>query len=89
MYNHFDTLFGQKPENDQADIEFQNNQNDELDCQITEEEVRKAVFKQKNGKASGPDDLSAEIIKASYDIISPQLVSIYNNLFDKSEYPES
>ena len=89
LYDHFNSLLGQEPENDPADVEIQNNQNDELDCQITEEEVRKAVFKQNNGKASGPDDLSAEIIKASYDIISPQLVSIYNNLFNKSEYPES
>ena len=68
LYDHFNSLLGQEPENDPAYIEFQNNQNDELDCQITEEEVRKAVFKQNNGKASGPDDLSAEIIKASFHL---------------------
>ena len=89
LYDHFNNLLGQEPEIKPENVEFDTVQNDELDCPITEEEVRKAVFKQNNGKASGPDDLTAEIIKASYDIISPYLVSIYNNLFDNAEYPES
>ena len=55
---------------------------------ITEHEIRLAVFKQKNGKASGPYELSAEIIKGSYDIISPYLVKIFNTLFDNSQYPD-
>ena len=46
-------------------------------------------FKQKNGKSSGPDDLTTEIVKASYDIISPYIVSLFNNLFDNSKYPEN
>ena len=60
----------------------------ELDSPITEHEIRLAVYKQKNGKASGPDELSAEIIKGSYDIISPYLVKILNTLFDNSQYPD-
>ena len=44
LYDLFNSLLGQEPENDPADIELQNNQNDELDCQITEEEVRKAFL---------------------------------------------
>ena len=68
---------------------MQNVLDNELDAQITEEEVRKAIFKQKNNKASGPDEISAEIIKSSYIVVSTYLVSIFNNLFNTSEYPES
>lgn len=56
--------------------EFQDIQDNELDSHITEQEIHRAVFKQKNSKSSGPDELSAEIIKASYDIISPHIISI-------------
>ena len=48
---------------------------------ITEQEIRKALFKQKNGKANGPDDISAEILKSSYDVISPLFVSLFNKPF--------
>ena len=41
-----------------------------------------------NGKASGPDEISSEIIMGSYDIISPYLVKIFNTLFDNSQYPD-
>ena len=43
----------------------------------------------KNGKASGPDEMSAEIIKASYEYIPSVLVSIYNKLFENAKYPDS
>ena len=83
---------GQDPD----DINLMNNDDnerqtddDKLDANITEQEIRKALFKQKNGKASGPDDISAEILKASYDIVSPLLVKLYNKLFNNAEYPEN
>ena len=57
--------------------------------QITQDEVRKATFKQENNKASGPDEISAEIIKSSYVVVSIYLVSIFNNLLNISEYSES
>lgn len=89
LYDHFNTLLGQIDDTEEDDFEFINNQDNELDAPITEEEIRKAVFKQKNNNASGPDELSAEIIKASYVVISPYLVSIFNNLFNNSKYPDS
>ena len=60
-----------------------------MNCKISEQEVRRAVFKQNNRKASGPDDIPAEIIKASYEHIAPYLVSIYNTLFENADYLES
>ena len=81
---------GQIPENNQPNEQNLHDQsNNELHAAITKQEIRKAVFKQKNGKSSGSDDLSSEIIKASYDVISSYIIALFNNLFDKAEYPES
>ena len=35
------------------------------------------------------DDISTEILKAAYDIISPQLVKLFNSVFNDAEYPEN
>ena len=62
---------------------------DELDTDITEQEMRKALSKQKIGKTNGPDEISAEILKSSYDVISPLLVSLFDKLFNNAEYLEN
>ena len=91
LYEHFHTLLGQEPDN----INVTNNddeeqiEDNELDFNIIEQEIRKTLFKQKNGKENGPDNISAEILKASYDIVSPNLVKLFNKLFNNAEYPES
>ena len=90
LYNHFNNLLGQNDEsNENNETEIPNIEDLELDYDITEEEVRHAVFHQKNGKSPGPDQIAAEIIKTSYEHISPLLISIYNNLFKNAIYPES
>ena len=61
----------------------------DLDSLITEDRLKKAVFAQNNGKSPGPDDNSAELIKASYPIIQPYLLKIFQTLFENSPYPES
>ena len=61
----------------------------QLDTEITENELRDAVFHQKNGKSPGLDNLPSEIFKISYDIISPFLLKLYNRLFQNGEYPYS
>lgn len=81
LYEHFNTLLSQGTDAIVDDQDFQTIEDIDLDCEITEHEVRKALFIQNKGKSCGPDDISAEIIKAAYDIISPQLVSFFNKLF--------
>ena len=57
LYNYFNTLLGQVPENNNANnIEFQDIQDNELDSKITEQEIRQVVFNQKNGKSPDPDE---------------------------------
>ena len=83
-------MLGQNLDSDEInETEIPTIPDEELDSKITEQEVRRAVFNQKNGKASGPDEISAEIIKASYEYISSFLVSIYNKLFENAQYPDS
>ena len=68
MYNHINTLLGQESENFADNTDLGDIQDDDLNEEITEQENRQAVFQQKNGNSCGPDDLSAELIKASFDI---------------------
>lgn len=95
LYEHFSTLLDVQEQDHADDINIMNNadndmiEDNDLDMNISEQEIRKALFKQKNGKASGPDDISAEILKASYPIISPYFVKLFNKMFTNAEYPES
>lgn len=61
----------------------------ELDAEITEAELKEAVFHQKNNKCPGPDNLKSELFKISFDIISPFLLKLYNRLFRNGEYPRA
>ena len=65
------------------------NFDDDLDADITLEELRKAVFHQKNKSACGLDTVCTEAIKASFDIVSSFLLKLVNQIFDSGAYPES
>ena len=67
----------------------QNIFDNELDFDFTEYELRRAVFAQKDNKSPGIDSISSEILKASYDVISPSLLYLYNRMFHNGEYPRS
>ena len=60
---------------------------------ILKEEVEKAIRSMKNGKATGPDDIPAEILKAldeaNTDIITSLCNTIYNNGLIPSEMKQS
>ena len=75
--------------NEDDNVDFHNTEDNELDTKITEQEIRRAVFKQNNGKSPGPDEICAEIIKTSYEHIAPYLLQIYNKLFENAEYPKN
>ena len=61
LYEHFNTLLSQDTDVIVDNQDFQIIDNIDLDCEIKEYEVRKAVFKQKNGKSYDPDDISDDI----------------------------
>ena len=58
-----------------------------LDTDITAEEVKAAIRHLKNGKASEPDDIIGEILKAAEESIVPFLVRYFNKLFKEGSFP--
>jgi hypothetical protein len=90
LYDHFKGVFGIPSQtSDSSDENFQANSHIFLDGEITENEIRSAVFSQKNNKSAGLDSLVSEIFKCSFDLISPFLHKLYNTMFTNAYYPES
>ena len=61
----------------------------ELDCDISLDELKQATFHQKNNAAYGLDNVCAEAIKKSFDLISESLLNIVNHVFNSRECPET
>ena len=79
-----------KPQINEHNIgENENISNDELDMEFTESELHSALFSQNNNKSPGIDSITSEILKASYDFISPFLLYLYNRIFNTGQYPRA
>ena len=82
---------GNKPkpnQNTEPNVDI-NVTNEELDAQFTYSELQSAVFSQNNNKTPGVDNITSEIIKASYDLICPFLLKLYSHMFETGDYPRS
>ena len=62
---------------------------DNLDKEISFQEIKNAVFSQNNNKSSGIDTLIAEVFKHSFNQISTFLLTLFNKLFRNAEYPKA
>jgi hypothetical protein len=92
LYEHFNNLFASPNthHNDNLNNEDMSIVEDEdLDMEFTENEVRNAVFAQKSGKSPGTDKLVAEVFKSSFSIISPFLTKLYCKLFNDGIFPQN
>ena len=90
LFDHFKSVIGNEQdstEDHDFSLNNENLQNEYLDSEISENEIKCAVFSQKNNKSTGTDQLCAELFKAAYDIISPFLLVLFNRLLSNSEYP--
>ena len=58
-----------------------------LDDDITEDEIRSAIKQLKAGKAPGPDEILAELLKISQNEIISFLVKLFNVLLNGGKYP--
>ena len=74
---------------DNTEPEINQNYSEELDANLTESELRSAIFSQNSNKMPRIDSIPSEIFKASYDIISPFLLSLYKRMYATGEYPRS
>ena len=58
-----------------------------LDKNFTHKEIQEGICKLKNGKASGCDGISNEIIKSASKSIVPVVCDIFNKLLELEHYP--
>ena len=95
--DHFASLLGQQAAvrgeqaREEGEERFVNNNDvyvDDLDCEISEQEVRHAIRKLKCGKAPGLDEISAEFLKSAEGIVVPFLKKLFNALFENGLFPE-
>ena len=60
---------------------------DMLDKEISNEEIKQACQKMKNGKAAGMDGLPSELLKLAEDKIRPYLNKLFNKIFLTGSFP--
>ena len=89
LHDCFKSTIGEPQINEHNIDENENISNDELDMEFTESELHSALFSQNNNKSPGIDSITSEILKASYDFISPFLLYLYNRIFNTGEYPRA
>ena len=90
LFEHFRNMFANDADSQSENYTEENDILDpDLDLDISMEELKKAVFHQKNNKSYGLNNICTEVLKSSFVIISPFLLKLINQIFNSGEYPES
>ena len=91
LFEHFKPIYGTDPdppsEQPLNHILHESLEIADLDSEISEDELKNAVFAQKNNKRTGTDLLCAELFKSSFDTLCHFLLKLYNRLFANDDYP--
>ena len=92
-YDHFKSVLEKDDSNEESQINIVQNANlnndlmNELNAEITTQEIISVIRKLKSGKAAGPNGIISELFKNAGDSILPFLVRLFNKLFDSGTYP--
>nr|GEW68637.1 RNA-directed DNA polymerase, eukaryota [Tanacetum cinerariifolium] len=62
-------------------------QNANLECDVTSEEIKRAVWDCGTNKSPGPDGFTFEFIRRYWKIISPDVVNAIREFFGSSKFP--
>ena len=92
LLSHFRELGGtpEGGEQEEEEIVLLDDVNDEsINADITEEEIRTIVNNLKNGKSPGVDRILNEYIKATIDIFVPFYVKLFNKVLNTGNIPDS
>ncbi|XP_073695611.1 uncharacterized protein [Garra rufa] len=84
---HFEELLNRPVPSNTPDI---NPANEDLpiNCEKpTREEIRKAITLLKNGKAAGPDNIPAEVLKVDQDTVAEMLYPLFEKIWEEEEIP--
>ena len=91
FYEYFSEMH--KPPNNEYAPDTNNDDNiniiNDLDLEITPEEILNVIKNLKAQKSPGLDGLISEVFKTAADILCPILVKIYNVVFSSECYPKS
>ena len=90
-FDHFKSLLyseGVEKLNTKIHVQYDDESiNDTFNRPFTEEELKASISALKNGKASGPDGIIAEMIKSTRVKISPILLLLYNKILSSGDFP--
>jgi hypothetical protein len=85
----YDMDFQEKVENKLKNLSNLKIYNEELDKDITAKDIEENIQHLKNGKSSGPDSITNEMIKAGNTVLIPVLIKLFNMLLHNSVFPHS
>lgn len=95
FFEHFKNLYSDEDSFRDDDVEHYLSQQDssnihieQLDCNITIDEVKNAIENLKRKKSPGIDMLLPEIFIEGNDTLSPYLCKLFNYMYDNSVYPD-
>ena len=90
-FDHFKSLLyseGVEKLNTKIHVQYDDESiNDTFNQPFTEDELKASISALKNGKASGPDGITAEMIKSTRVKISPILLLLYNKILSSGDFP--
>lgn len=90
-YDHFSNIFREPVVDYRQDLEYDLLVTSEncfdLNADITVEEVETAIHKLKTGRASGHDDIIAEMMKCTSKRLVVQITTLFNAMLEKGTYP--
>ena len=96
MYKHFKAVLGGDQKEISSDIRklindpYVNNLSiEELDCAITDFEIKDALKNLRMGKSPGFDKIIGEMFMSDSELFVPILLTLFNFLFDNGYYPEN
>ena len=87
---HFENVYANKSEKRRLSVpetSVQSNANHDLNLEITEKEVKDALSRLNNGKASGTDAILPEMMKTGEIYITKYLTNLYNIIFCMGVFP--
>jgi len=76
-----------KPMTEERETDLYEVEEDELNSEITEEEIKSAINQLKLRKSPGSDQVLAEMLKASAGFLMPYLCNLFNAIFDSGYFP--
>ena len=74
---------------DSPEVEGHNVMINELDEEISIDEIMLALGRLKSGKADGIDGIPPEFFKQANEVLAPYLVQVFNNIFNKASFQKA